>query len=119
MNASKIEVGIAYIHGYITRQIEEYAAKANISQEDLASRLGTLLLLGTQGRIGTEDSMRALRVPSSELDQGIRKVARRGRPRKSGARKVKGVGQGGYWKSMTQEERNAEMRRRMAKRKAA
>jgi hypothetical protein len=119
---SQIEAGsfaLGRLYERVTRDLEATAEELHVTQQDLTQRLGALLLLGTAER--TSDPMRDVSLHTSELDQGVRKVAKRGRPRKSGTSvregrpsKIKS-----YWMSMTKEERAAEMRRRISKRKAA
>jgi hypothetical protein len=120
---SKIEArsfALGRLYERITAEITDTAKEIAGSEQDLTTQLGALLLLGTEG--SAQDSLRVhehMRLQAPVVDQGVRKVARRGRPRKSSSRPTEGVGQGGYWKSMTPEQRQAEMRRRMAKRKVA
>lgn len=122
MNGRKIEIGIATLYGRILEQASTYAKTVQVAEEDITSQLGTLLLLGSSKR--AEDTVRlsSMRVSPTELDQRVRKVERRGRPRKSSTRKTKGGGTGSkikaYWAKMSKEQRAAEMKRRMNKRAA-
>jgi hypothetical protein len=118
-SSNQIEISIAVLYGRILEQAAAFAKKASLSEEDITARLGTLLLLGTQGRAKDSVRVQSLRVQTPKLGKGVRKMEGRSSSRKSSSRKTKSVGKGGYWATMTKEERVAEMRRRIAKRKKA
>lgn len=70
-----IEKAIAFIHGRISVQIEDFAKILNLSERELATRLGTLLSGLQSGKeIRAKNSMSKLRTKTTKRTKRLRKV---------------------------------------------
>lgn len=111
MNAkSRIEIGIAYIHGRIEAQIEAFAFGIGVPSASLAARVGALLLGNQNGKIvRIEDHMPTLRKKTAKAHTATRKMALVSNASRKPQRKNT------YWDRMTPRQRKAEMARRREK----
>lgn len=119
----QIEVGIAYIHGRIEAQIENFAFAIGIPARELAERVGALLLSPPGGKVlGTKNSVSSLLGPSPIKRKSPRKMAVASDSHSGLSHKGTKITHP-YWSKLTPEERKAEMKRRrkvtLQKQKAA
>lgn len=117
MNRGKnLENAIAYIHGRLVAELENFANSLQITSQELTTRLGTLLLAEGQG---TFDSLPTLRGKTTQDGQTVESVALSSRPHRRAQKRPRGSKAKGpkrYWDNMSPEQRRREMKRRVAKR---
>lgn len=116
MKNEKISQAVAWVQGYLAAKIEGFSHAFNIPPELFTEGLADIL--HTEGP-RSSDRVPVLRRAAARSHKGVGKKVevderthRQPSVKKAGQSKIKQ-----YWANMTPEQRSAEMRRRMGKRK--
>lgn len=115
---AQLAVNLAYAHGYIKATLDDFAKSFGISTEELASRMGSLLLNEESGKVlGIENTMPALRSNGAKRSKTTRSVEVARRTYKHRAQKTKK--RLDWWWELSQKQRDEITAKRVKSNKKA